>query len=221
MIDNEEKLSGLPFWNNLEEKQKKFFAEKSYITHFTKNQMLRECMTCIGMIYVLSGKIRTYVISDEGREITLYRLEKGDMCALTASCVIKQITFETQIAVENDCDIIVLPSSDLENLVNENIYVKCFIYELITKRFSTVMWTFQRIIFEKFDMRLSTFLYDQYMKTNKTEIQMTQETIASEVNSAREVVARMLKRFAADGLVELKRGSIIIKDIDNLKRISE
>ena len=105
--------------------------------------------------------------------------------------------------------------------MDSNIYVRCFAYELATQRFSDVVWVMQEILFAGFDVRMARFLLSVYEKTGEKKIQMTQEAIAKEVNSAREVVARMLKQFASDELIELNRGAILIKDFEGLKKIIE
>lgn len=171
------------------------------------------------MTYVLKGRVRTYLLSEEGREITLFRLEQGDPCVLSAACVVSQITFDTQMEAEQDCDLLVIPSAVFQRLTEENIYVKCFVYELMTERFSSVMWTMQQILFAKIDQRLAGFLLQEYDRTNDPRIRMTQEQIAQQINSAREVVARMLRRFQSEGLVEPGRGVILLRDVEGLRKI--
>lgn len=220
MNDIKKQLVNLPFWDNLDNRQREYVAYNAVIRRYERGNIIHGCgSSCLGMIYVLKGGIRVYILSEEGREITLFRLEEGEPCVLSASCIINKITFDTQMIVEEDCEVLVISSGDFEYLTEENIYVKCFMYELATERFSSVMWTMQQILFAKFDQRLSTFLLDEYDKTGNREIRMTHEQIAQHVSSAREVVARMLKRFVSDGLVELKRGLIMLKDIDGLRNI--
>ena len=77
----------------------------------------------------------------------------------------------------------------------------------------------QQILFERFDRRLAGFLLEEYARTGSREILMTHEQIAAQVSSAREVVARTLKRFSADGLVEMKRGKLLLKDPNALKKL--
>ena len=98
-----------------------------------------------------------------------------------------------------------------DKLMKKNIYVRCFAYELLCERFSSVMWTMQMILFKGYDRRLASFLISEYKNTGLATIQMTHEQIAQYTNSAREVVARMLKRFASDNLVEFKRGRITLE----------
>ena len=140
---------------------------------------------------------------------------------MSASCAIANVTLDVELLAEDNTEIIAIHSGFIKKLIDSNIYFKSYVYELITKRFSSVVNVLQKIIFDKFDTRLAKFLLSIYEKTRNAVIRMTQETIAIEINTAREVVARMLKKFASDNLIELKRGIIILKDIDNLKKISK
>ncbi len=144
------------------------------------------------MLFILSGEIRTYLLSEEGREVTLFRLYPGELCVLSASCVISQITFDTQMTAGMDTDVLIIPANVIAALKEKNLHVRCFLYELATKRFSDVMWAM---------------------------IRMTHEQIAQHISSAREAVARMLKSFSEDGLVELKRGAITLRDKNRLNRL--
>jgi len=213
-------LIKLPFWEQLTDSEKEFVQSNSNIQRHSKKQIIINGngeIECIGMAMVLSGELRTCILSEEGREITLYRLQEGELCVLTASCAVNQITFETQMSASADCALLVMSTAAFEQLIKNNIYVRCFIYELLCERFSSVMWTMQMILFKGYDKRLASFLISEYERTGLTTIQMTHEQIAQYTSSAREVVARMLKRFAADDLVEVKRGRITLKNTKALK----
>lgn len=218
-------LEALPFWNNLDEAEKKLAEDSAVIKHFAAGNFLggnsADGGSCLGMVHVISGELRAYILSEEGREITLFRLAEGDNCVLSASCVISQIDFDTELSVTKDADILLIPSSVFGRLTKENVYVRCFLYETATKRFSTVMWVMQQILFYRFDRRLAFYLLSEYEKSGKPQIRMTQEEIARNINSAREVVARMLKQFSSDGIIENGRGVITIKDVKALARIIE
>lgn len=214
-------LEALPFWNRLTEDEKELVKQNSSVQKYEKGRLIHGCdSNCLGMITVINGSIRTYLMSEEGREVTLFKLYKNDTCVLAASCIISQITFDTFMTAEDDCDILVIPASVFLQLIEKNIYVKCYMYELSTERFSSVMWSMQQILFMKFDRRLASFLVDEYERTGQAVIKMTHEQIAQNVSSAREVVARMLKRFVLDGLIELKRGNIRLIDIEGLRDIA-
>jgi len=104
-------------------------------------------------------------------------------------------------------------------LREQNLPVRCFLYELATQRFSDVMWAMQQILFKSLDRRLATFLLAEAGRTGSSTIRMTHEQIAQHISSAREAVARMLKSFSEDGLVALKRGEIVLRDVDGLMKL--
>ena len=151
------------------------------------------------MFFVLSGEIRTYLFSEEGREVTLFRLYSSDLCVLSASCVISQITFETQMIAQQNTKVLIIPVDVIVALREKNIHFRCFLYELATKRFSDVMWAMQQILFKGLDRRLAGFLLAEAEHTDSNVIHMTHEQIAQHISSAREAVARMFKHFAEDG----------------------
>lgn len=218
--ETEEMLSRFPFWDKMEEKQKEYAVNHAIVRHYEKGSAIfGSGNVCLGMVCVLKGSIRVSLLSEEGREIMLFRLEEGDPCVLSAACVISQITFETHMTADRDCDLLIISSVAFRRLTEENIYVRCFMYELMMERFSSVMWTMQQILFAKFDRRLAGFLLQEYEKTGSLQIRMTQEQVAQQINSAREVVARMLRRFVSDGLVEIRRGTILLRDIEGLRMI--
>lgn len=215
-------IKKMPFWENLTDKEKEIILEQSVITEYEKGRIIHSDKDkCLGMMYIISGEIRTYITSEEGREITLYRLHKDDSCVISASCIITEITFPTQIKAEKDCKIIIISSSILSKINENNIYVRCYMYETLTKRFSSVVKAMEQMLFVNFDKRLATFLLSEKNRTDKTELKMTHEQIAMNINSAREVVTRTLKKFEKENIVTLKRGAIIINDENKLRKIIE
>lgn len=213
-------LNKLPFWTSLTEQEKEILRKSAVIRRYEKGSFIHSSdRDCLGMLFILSGEIRTYILSDEGREITLFRLYPNDLCVLSASCVISQISFDTQMTARQDTEVLIIPPNITALLKEQNISVRCFLYEQATERFSEVMWAMQQILFKGLDQRLAAFLVEECERTNSNTVRMTHEQIARNISSAREAVARMLKQFTQDGLVELKRGEIIIKDTDGLKRL--
>ncbi len=209
-----------PFWDHLTEEEKRLVADRTSVRRFETEQIISSSDTsCMGMVTVLKGGIRVSLLSDEGREITLYRLAEKECCVTTASCVIRQITFETVVTAIAETELLVIPSDVCLHLSDTNIYVRAFVFETETERFSQAIWVIQELLFRRFDQRLAAYLISEYEKRGTPDLVMTQEEAAREVNSAREVVARMLRQFAADGLVEVKRGHILLRDIDGLRAL--
>ena len=210
-----------PFWNNLTDNEKILIENNSTIINYKKGDIIHSASeNCIGMIFVKTGELRTYMMSEDGREITLYRLFNNDICTLSASCVLSAITFDVFIDANENSDIILINAHTINKLMKENIYVEAFVYRTTTEHFSDVMWAMEQILFMSFDKRLAIFLAETIAKNNSNEIKMTHEQIAKQVGSAREVVSRMLKYFANDGIVELFRGGITIIDKKKLNNLA-
>jgi len=218
--DMKNMLNQLPFWTSLTEQEKGILHQSAVIHRYAKGTFIHNnTQECLGMLLVLSGEIRTCLLSDEGREITLFRIYPQDLCVLSASCVISQISFDTQMTAQRDTEVLIIPANIIETLHEKNLSVRCFLYELALERFSDVMWAMQQILFKRLDQRLAAFLVEEYERSGSETVRMTHEQIAQHISSAREAVARMLKQFTEDGLVELKRGAILLRDIDRLKKL--
>lgn len=213
-------VSRLPYWNDLEKDEKEAVTRSTVIREYKKGAYIYGMQdACLGMVYVQKGSIRVFLMSEEGREVTLFHIGEGDSCILSASCVMGEISLEVQLVAEKDTEVLAMPAGTYKKLMESNLKLRCFTYELSTKRLSSVVWVMQQILFAHFDERMARFLLTEYEKTGSTKISMTQEEIAREVNSAREVVARMLRQFAEDGWIEVGRGTITLKDIQSLKQI--
>lgn len=210
----------MTFWDNLNEKEKEFVLSNMTPIHYEKGNTVHSgAQDCVGVLLIKSGELRVYMLSEEGKEITLYRLREGDMCILSASCILKNITFEVHIDAEVDTDVLLMPSNLYQQLCKGNMYAENFSDKLVIERFSDVMWAMEQILFMSFDKRLAIFLLDETTRTGHESIDLTHEQIAKYIGSAREVVSRMLKYFASEGIVELSRGGVKVIDKKKLKNI--
>ena len=219
MKDN---LTKLPYWNHLTDEEQQQVQKKALIRHFNPDEELYgPCVECVGMIHILSGTVRAYILSDEGREISLFRLEENDDCILSASCVLTHIDFESFMTVTEPSDILIVPVSLFGELCEKNVYVRCCAYELATRRFSSVVSVMQQIFFTRLDQRLATFLLQEYKRTGNCLICMTHEQIAMHISSARETVGRTLKGFAESGMIENHRGSILLIDLQKIEETAK
>jgi len=213
-------IKNLSFWEHLTDSEKQLLCDNTSPVHYRKGTNIHSGSgDCIGLLLVKSGQLRTYLLSEDGRDITLYRLFGGDVCILSASCVLEAITFDVFIDAEEDTDVLVINSDVFHRMADQNIYMKCFGYQLATVRFSDVMWAMQQILFMGADKRLAIFLSDEISKSGSDEIKMTHEQIARYMGSAREVVTRMLKYFSSEGIVELGRGMIRVTDRKKLRSL--
>lgn len=210
----------LPFWQKLTSEEKHSLVSGAsavqYQPHYTLHSGDRNC---IGIIILTSGQLRVYMMSPEGRDITLFRISSGDVCVLSAACVLDAISFDVCIDSETQTQAVIISPPAYRRISENNIYVKEFSYELAAERFSEVMWSMQQILFMKFDQRLASFLLDESRRTGSSTIALTHEQIAAYTGSAPEVVSRMLKYFSSDGLVSVSRGSIQITNAERLQKL--
>lgn len=210
-----------PFWDKLSHDEKQYMLANTVTAHYKRGANIHSPgHSCIGILLIRTGHLRVYMMSEDGRDITLYRLFSGDTCILSASCVLPAITFDVYIDAEDDTEAYLVYSSAFREMAGRNVNVQCFGYKLTTERFSDVMWAMQQILFMSFDRRLAIFLLDELSKTGGDTLRLTHEQIAKYMGSAREVVTRMLKYFSGEGIVELFRGGVTVKDKTALKLLA-
>ena len=210
----------LPVWDDISEDDKDYICQNSFAVTYKKGTNIHNGNECSGVIFVQSGSLRLYMLSDEGKEITLYRLHKGDMCMLSASCVLQSITFDVMLDCEENSECYVISGPAFAAVSQRNPSVKIFALETAVSRFSDVMWVMQQILFMSLDKRLAIFLLDETARTGSDSITLTHEQIAKYIGSAREVVSRMLKYFANEGIVESSRKGIKILDKKRLQKLA-
>ena len=176
---------------------------------------------CTGLLLVKSGQLRAYILSDEGREITIYRLFDRDMCLFSASCIMRSIQFDIIIEAEKDSDLWFIPVEIYKSIMSESAPLANYTNELMATRFSDVMWLIEQILWKSLDKRVSAFLLEESAIENSDTLKITHETIASHLGSHREVITRMLKYFQNEGMVKLSRGTVELTDKAKLEELSE
>lgn len=213
--------SSYTFWEKLSPEQQAYLAENLYAISYKKGDIIHNGeYSCIGVVLIKIGGLRVFMLSSEGKEITLYRLGPQEFCVLSASCILDNITFDVCVEAEEDTEALLIPSAQYHHLLQQNIYAENFTYALVIDRFSNVMWAMEQLLFMRFDKRLAIFLLDEFSKTGNPRISLTHEHIAKYMGSAREVVSRMLKYFAGEGMIEMSRGGITIIDKDKLRELT-
>ena len=202
----------LDFWDKLDQKSIDFLVDSSYDMSYKAGENIHNGeYNCLGIMFVTKGMLRVYLMSEEGKEVTLYREEPGDVCVLSASCVLSEITFDVHIDCVEDTEVLVLTADAFAHLIANNIYFENFQNRIKAQRMSDIMWTMQQILFYSFDKRLAIFLYDELVK-NGPVITYSHLEIAKYLGSAREVVSRMLKYFEKEGILAVSRKEIEIVD---------
>lgn len=211
-----------PFFEKLSPAELLNVTKSAYSLRYERGEILLDSQShCTGLLLVKEGQLRAFIVSEEGKEITLYRLLERDVCILSASCMLKNINFTINLEVEKPAKLCVIPANVFEELSDSNPYVKEYALGLVTSRFSDVMWIMEQVVFSSMSKRIAAFLLEQAALDNTDSLAITHEAIAKNVGTAREVITRMLKYFQTEGAVSLSRGVIVITDIHKLRGFSD
>lgn len=214
-------IDTLKFIKELDKEQKEYLMDSIDEHSFEKGESMKGSSEhCSGIFIIKSGRVRAYIISENGKEITLFRMFERDVCIFTASCIMKNITFEVYVEVEQPTKAYLIPTQVYKKLASESLPVQAFMNDLMASNFSEVMWIMEQALFTSFDKRLAVFLLEQSNIEESLEIRITHEKIANNLGTAREVVSRMLKYFENESLVDLTRGGITILDEDRLYNVT-
>ena len=211
-----------PVWNKLHSGQQDLILSNLRFQAVKKGTMLHNGdAECTGLLLVKSGQLRAYILSDEGREITLYRLFDRDLCLFSASCIMRSIQFEVSIEAEKDTDLWVIPAAVYQRIMEESAPVSNYTNELMASRFSEVMWLMEQVMWKSLDKRVAAFLLEEAAIEGTSELKLTHEIIANHLGTHREVITRMLRYFQSEGMVKLSRGAVAILDERKLEALRE
>ena len=207
-----------PEWDKLNDDQRNLIESTAVKRKINKDEVLhRGYGDCLGRVLVISGRFRAYIVSQSGREVTLYRLFERDICLFSASCVLSGIQFDISIEAEEDSEFYIIPPNIFNEVMEQSAPLANYANKIMASRFSDVMWLMDQIMFKSFDSRLAEFLLEESNIEQSDILTITHEKIANHMGSAREVVSRMLKYFQTEGIVKLSRGNIQITDRKRLE----
>ena len=211
----------IPFWDKLTPAQQEQVCGVIEYRDVKKGTHIHDSSAeCLGLVMVRSGQLRAYILSEDGREITIGRLFEYDVSLLSASCVMPDLQFNVMIEAEKDTQFWSIPACLFKNLVDESLAVSNYSRSLMGSNLSEVMWLMEQIMWKSFDKRLAAFLLEESAIDGSSSLKITHEKIASHMGTAREVVTRMLRYFQNEGMVRLDRGSIEIIDEEKLRAIT-
>ena len=210
----------LPIWDKLTREQQERIAGVVEHRKVKKGTVIHDSSAeCLGLVMVRSGQLRAYILSEDGREITISRLFEYDVTLLSASCVMPDMQFNVMIEVEKDSEFWSIPACLFKNLADESLAVSNYSRSLLSSNFSELMWLMEQIMWKSMDKRLAAFLIEEARLEESDMLQITHEKIANHMGTAREVVTRMLRYFQNEGMVKLTRGTIEILDHKKLERL--
>lgn len=212
--------SYFPIWSKLNQAQQNRILDSLISRRVEKGTVIHNgSVDCTGLILVKSGQLRAYLFSDEGREITMYRLFDRDMCLFSASCMMHSLQFDITIEAEKDTEFWIIPAEIYKNLMEESAPAANYTNELMATRFSDVMWLIEQIMWKSLDKRVAAFLLEEAAIEGSDRLKITHEAIANHLGSHREVITRMLRYFQNEGMVKLSRGAVTLLDRNGLEKL--
>lgn len=221
-FDKSAYITCLSFYALLTDRQKEVILDNSEIQSFSAGEIISGMQDeKTGPFLILTGTVRAIMDDENFREVTLFRLQPYELGLLSAPCLSDYITFDVKFAVEEDSTLLVVRTGILKKIIEKNLAVRCAVFETLTERFSSCMENVYELLFTRYESRMAAFLIERYLCTGKTEISLTQETIAKMTGSVREVAGRTIRRLAQDGILEYGRGKVTIIDIDKLKELTK
>lgn len=211
-----------PIWNKLTQEQQHRLMDVTHPMEVKAGTVVHDGGgECLGLLLIRSGQLRVYTLSEEGREVTLYRLFDRDICLFSASCVMPDVQFQVVIEAQKDTKLWVIPSCLFKNLMEESAPVANYANQLISGRFSEVMWLMEQVMWKSMDKRLAAFLLEESALDDTLSLKITHERIANHMGTAREVVTRMLRYFQSEGMVNLTRGTVELTDTAALRKLQD
>lgn len=214
--------SFFPVWERLTPQQQATLSGSMFSRRVRRGDVIHQGdADCTGLLLVKSGQLRVFMLSEDGREITLYRLFERDLCLFSASCMMRSIQFDITIQAEKDAELWVIPAETYRQVMEESAPLSNFTNEVMAARFSDVMWLIEQVLWKSFDRRLAAFLLEESAIEGTRTLKITHELIGNHMGNPREVVTRMLRYFQGEGLVRLSRGTVEIVDEIALRGLAE
>jgi len=211
-----------PIWNKLSTEHREQILSAASLRKVSKDTVVHNgSIDCTGLMLIKSGQLRAYILSDEGREITIYRLFDRDICLFSASCIIRSIQFDIIIKAEKDTEFWLVPPFVYKQIMEVSAPLSNFTNELMAARFSEVMWLIEQVMWKSMDKRVAAFLIEEALIEGTSQLKITHEAIANHLGSHREVITRMLRYFQSESMVKLSRGTIEIIDEKKLRTLQD
>ena len=212
----------VPFWAKLTKEEQEELKNRILVQNVKKGTIIHNgSEDCTGLIIVEEGQLRAYTLSEDGKEITLYRMFQRDACLFAASCIMNNIQFEVIIEAREDSKVLTIPTSVYQNLIHTSL-PGCKFYKrphgVEIFRCDVVM---EQILNKSVDVRLAALFVEEMEITGESMLKMTHEEIAHHLGTAREVITRMLKYFQERTACQPCRAEHEIIDEDRLYELAK
>lgn len=179
-------------------------------------QVFAERQPCQGFPLLVEGSIKVIKLASNGRELMLYRVAPGGSCIISSSCLLGHTDYNARGIAETPLTLLALPVKTFSALMLDHPPFRDFVFHLFAERIGELMQLVEEVAFTRLDQRLAR----QLLARNEAQLNVTHQQLADELGSVREIVSRLLKGFAAQGLVTLGREQIGISDRPGLQKLA-
>ncbi len=215
-IDKQKLVNNFDFLNDFSKEDFDYFFNSIIEKSYNINENIFDANNCGGLVFVKTGKIRVFMVSETGKEITLFYLKEGEACIMNYQCFLSEISFDVLFSASENTSILLMPDNKIETLHKKYFSLQKYFMATMSGRISDIMWLIEQIAFTSLDKRIAHLLISKNTKI----IYITHDDLAKELGTAREVVSRMLKHFEKNGLLKLSRSKVYIEDLKELKYIA-
>lgn len=176
-----------------------------YMSAPPDTMLLSEGQACPGLVLMLAGEKRVYKATETGREITLYTVDPGEFCILTASSTLSNTPYPANAKSVTQVEMLIVPPDKFQEYISRYQEMRDLVFFHISKNFTEIVELITEVTFKRMDERLLDYLIE---KSEDGKLYATHQTIANELGTAREVVSRLLKDLERRGIVILSRSCI-------------
>lgn len=162
-------------------------------------------------MFILKGSVRIYKVSEQGREVTLYRVQDGQSCVLMMASILGEVAYEASASIEVETEVLLIPVQLFKQWIDTCQPLKQFVFKQMIQRVTSVMDLLENIAFKPIPYRIADFLIN-HSTANDPIIKITHEQLAIELGTAREVISRALKDFTSKNILVSRRGHLQITD---------
>lgn len=202
-------LSRFPFFPYMSDADKKLLHDSIKISRLIRGRIMTgDNNRCLGILMVISGRLRLFRLSEKGREMTLYRIGAGELCLLSGVCALGSIEYHFSIEAERSSTLAIIPPETFKELLYRSEPFMSYVFGELAKKLILSIETIEMLLFSSIEERILVFL--QNKANAQGEVRTTHEKMAVELGTSREVITRQLQKISERGLVRLERGLIIV-----------
>ena len=172
---------------------------------------------CENYLLVIDGSVRVQMVSENGREIVLYRVENGQTCIMTTTCLMSHENYTAEAVTETDVNAVIVPAETFHKLIDCSHVFRTFVFSSYSTRLADLLMLVDEVAFHRIDVRLAKFLSERM--DDRHQLKTTHQELAVELGSAREVISRQLKDFENRGWVKLSRGQVEVTNLKALEKL--